>query len=100
MKKIVLGVVALSILHSILFFAQDWGVSVVLFTISALLLIVYSLTNRNKVKNSNAFFLSIPITAISLTYALFNNVFFSIMNFFAIIRTYKYHDYMGNIWRN
>ena len=99
MKKIVLGVVALSILHSILCYAQDWGVSVVLFTISALLLIVYSLNSRNKVKNSKAFFLSIPITAISLTYALFNNVFFNIMNFFVIIRTYKHYDFMGNLWR-
>ena len=99
MKKIVLGVIALSILHSILFYAQDLGISVVLFTISELLLVIYSLKSRNKVKNSNAFFLSIPITAISLTYALFNNVFFSIMNFFVIIRTYKCHDYMGNIWR-
>jgi len=98
MKKIVLGVVALSILHSILFFAQDWGVSVVLFTIAGLLLIVYSLKNRNKVKNYKAFFLSIPITAISLTYALFNNIFFYIMNFFAIIRTYKHYDIMGSLW--
>lgn len=85
MKKIVLGVVALSILHSILFYAQEWGVSVVLFTISALSLIIYSLKSRNKVKKSKAFFLSIPITAISLTYAIFNNLFFSIMNFFVII---------------
>ena len=85
MKKIVLGVIALSILHSILFYAQDLGISVVLFTISELLLVIYSLKSRNKVKNSNAFFLSIPIAAISLTYALFNNVFFYIMNFFAII---------------
>lgn len=85
MKKIVLGAVALGILHSILFYAQDWGVSVVLFTICALLLIVYSLKDRNKVKNSKAFFLSIPITLISLTYAIFNNIFFNIMNFFVII---------------
>ena len=85
MKKIVFAVVAISILHSILFFGQDWGVSVVLFTISLLALIVYSLQNRNKVKNSKAFLLCIPITLISLSYEIFNNLFFNIMNFFVII---------------
>ena len=85
MKKIVLGVIALSILHSILFYAQDFGVSVVLFTICAMILIIYSLTSKNKVKNSKAFLLSIPITAISLTYAIFNNIFFNILNVFVII---------------
>ena len=85
MKKIVLGVIALSILHSILFYAQDFGVSVVLFTIPGILLIIYSLKSRNKAKNPKAFFLSVPITLVSLTYMLFNNVFFNIMNFFVII---------------
>lgn len=85
MKKIVLGVIALSIVHSILFWGQNLGVSVVLFTICELLLIVYSLKNKNKVKNSKAFLLCIPITLISLSYAIFNNVFFNIMNFFVII---------------
>lgn len=85
MKKIVLGVVVVSILHSILFFAQDWGISVVLFTVAMMGLIIYSLIDRNKVKNSKAFLLSIPISLISLSYGIFNNVFFSITNFFIII---------------
>ena len=85
MKKIVLGVIAISILHSILFFAQDWGISVVLFTVAMMGLITYSLISKNKVKNSKAFLLTIPITLISLSYGIFNNVFFSIMNFFVII---------------
>ena len=59
MKKIVLGAIAVSILHSILFFAQDWGISVVVFTVAIMGLIIYSLSNRNKVKNPKAFFLII-----------------------------------------
>ena len=85
MKKIVIGVIAISILHSILFFAQDWGISVVLFTVAMMGLITYSLISKNKAKNSKAFLLTIPITLISLSYGIFNNVFFSIMNFFVII---------------
>lgn len=85
MKKIVLGVVAISILHSILFYAQDWGISVVLFTTAMLGLIMYSLISKNKVKNPKAFLLSIPIALISLCYGIFNNLFFSITNFFVII---------------
>ena len=85
MKKIVIGVIAISILHSILFYAQDWGISVVLFTTAMLGLIIYSLVSKNKVKNPKAFLLSIPIALISLCYGLFNNLFFSITNFFVII---------------
>lgn len=85
MKKIVLGALFLSILHSILFYGQDFGVSVVLFVLPMLLLIIYSLHSKNKVKNAKAFILSIPITLLSLTYALFNNGVLNFINMIAII---------------
>ena len=85
MKKIVVGALVLAILHSILFYGQGFGVSVVLFTIPTLLLIIYSLYSKNKVKNAKAFLLSIPITLLSLTYAIFNNAFLNVVNFFTII---------------
>lgn len=85
MKKIVLGALFLSILHSILFYGQDFGISVVLFVIPMLLLIIYSLQSKNKVKNAKAFILSIPITLLSLTYALYNNGVLNIINMIAII---------------
>ena len=85
MKKIVLGALFLSILHSILFYGQDFGVSVVLFVLPMLLLIMYSLYSKNKVKNAKAFILSIPITLLSLTYALFNNGVLNFINMIAII---------------
>ncbi|HBC84970.1 MAG TPA: hypothetical protein DCZ30_06155 [Clostridiales bacterium] len=61
MKKIVLGALFLSILHSVLFYGQDFGVSVVLFVIPMLLLIIYSLQSKNKVKNAKAFILRLFI---------------------------------------
>lgn len=85
MKKIVLGALFLSILHSVLFYGQDFGVSVVLFVIPMLILIIYSLQSKNKVKNAKAFILSIPITLLSLTYALYNNGVLNIINMIAII---------------
>lgn len=85
MKKIVLGALFLSILHSVLFYGQDFGVSVVLFVIPMLLLIIYSLQSKNKVKNAKAFILSIPITLLSLTYALFNNGVLNVVNMIAIV---------------
>lgn len=85
MKKIVIGALFLSILHSVLFYGQDFGVSVVLFTLPMLLLIIYSLVSKNKVKNEKAFWLTIPIVMLSAAYALFNNVFLSVINFIAII---------------
>lgn len=85
MKKIVLGALFLSILHSVLFYGQDFGVSVVLFVVPMLLLIIYSLQSKNKVKNAKAFILSVPITLLSLTYAVFNNGVLNFINMVAII---------------
>lgn len=85
MKKIVLGALFLSILHSVLFYGQDFGVSVVLFVVPMLLLIIYSLQSKNKVKNAKAFILSVPITLLSLTYATFNNGVLNVINMIAII---------------
>lgn len=68
-----------------MFYGQDWGVSVVLFVLPMLLLIIYALISKNKVKNAKAFLLTIPIVLLSLTYALFNNAILDFFNFIAII---------------
>ena len=52
MKKIVIGALILSILHSILFYGQDLGISVVLFVVPMLIFISYTLISKNKVKNT------------------------------------------------
>ncbi len=54
-KKIVIGALILSILHSILFYGQDLGISVVLFVVPMLIFISYTLISKNKVKNKSFF---------------------------------------------
>ena len=85
MKKIALSVFAICILHSYLFYGNRWGISVVLFTMALMALFIYSLKDKENIKNKKALLLSIPITLISLSYGLFNNIFFKITNFFVII---------------
>lgn len=84
MRKVVLGSLFLSILHSILFYGQDLGVSVLLFAIPSVFLLIAMLKKHNKVKNTKALYLSIPILLLSSTYLIFNNEFFNIVNMIAI----------------
>ena len=68
MKKLVIGSFALAILHSILFFGQDWGISVLLFAIPSVYLLIMFLQKNNKIQNKNALYISIPILLLSSTY--------------------------------
>ena len=85
MKLAVLFSFILSIVHSILFYGQRKGISVFLFTITALFFFIKILQKEGKIKNKNALFISIPIIILSATYFIFNNVFFYIMNFIVIL---------------
>ena len=84
MRKIVIGSLLLSILHSILFYGQDLGISVVLFAITSVFLLIAMLKKHEKVKNEKALYLSVPIILLSSTYFIFNNEFFNIVNIIAI----------------
>lgn len=84
MRKAVYGSLFLSILHSILFFGQDLGISVLLFAIPIVLLLITMLKKHNKIKNEKALYLTIPILLLSSTYLFFNNEFFNIVNMIAI----------------
>ena len=84
MRKAVYGSLFLSILHSILFFGQDFGVSVLLFAILTVFLIITMLKKHNKIKNDKALYLSIPVLLLSSTYLFFNNEFFNALNMIAI----------------
>ncbi len=84
MRKIIIGSIFLSILHSVLFYGQDLGISVLLFAIPSVFLLVIMLKRHNKVKNEKALYLSIPILLLSSTYLIFNNEFFNVMNMVAI----------------
>lgn len=84
MRKAVYGSLFLSILHSILFFGQDLGISVLLFAIPTVFLLIMMLKKHNKIKNEKALYLTIPILLLSSTYLFFNNEFFNIVNMIAI----------------
>ena len=85
MKLAIICSLILSIIHSILFYGEDWGISVLLFAISAVFLLIFVLGKNGKIKNKKPLILSVPIILLSTTYFLFNNMFFSVMNFFVII---------------
>ena len=84
MKKLVIGSFALAILHSILFFGQDWGISVLLFAIPSVYLLIMFLQKNNKIQNKNALYISIPILLLSSTYLFFDNQFFNGLNIVVI----------------
>lgn len=80
MKKILYGSLLLSILQSILFWHKNPGISVILFTIPATLVILYNLKEQKMIKNKKGILWSIPIILLSLTYFIFNNTFFQLLN--------------------
>lgn len=85
MKLAVLCSLLLSILHSILFYGQKWGISIFLFTTVGLFLLIQILEKNKKIKNKKALLLSIPIILLSTTYFIFNNSFFNFFNIIVIL---------------
>lgn len=80
MKKILYSSLLLSILQSILFWHKGPGISVILFIIPTVLLILYNLKERQMINNKKGILWLIPIILLSLTYFIFNNAFFQILN--------------------
>ena len=81
MNTIILGSFLLSLIHSILFFRSEVGISAILFCIPAMFFIIYILEKRGKIKSKAAMWLSVPILLLSATYFIFNNTLFRIANF-------------------
>lgn len=75
----------LSVIHSILFFRKDVGISVVLFTIATIIGLYVILDKKKKIKNKKAIILAIPIVLLSSTYFIFNNKLFNVLNIFVIL---------------
>ena len=85
MKLAVLCSLLFSILHSVLFYGQKWGISIFLFILVGLFFFILVLQKKEKIKNRKALFLSVPILIISSTYFIFNNAFFNFFNMVAIL---------------
>lgn len=80
MKKISYSSLLLSIMQSILFWYKSLGISVTIFLGITIILIYYNLKEKQKLKNKKGMLLSIPIMLLGLTYFVFNNMFFQIIN--------------------
>lgn len=80
--EILIGALFLSIWHSILFWKQEIGISAILFAIPTLLITIKLLKGR--LENQKALLLSIPIVLLSITYLIFDNSVFQILNLIII----------------
>ena len=74
----VLFVLLLSILNSFLFYGCDLGFNVILFIIPLVIFLVYVL--RNNIKYKNGLLFLIPIILLSISYFIYDNTFFRVLN--------------------
>lgn len=76
--KILIGALFLSLWQSLLFWKQDLGISVLLFTIPIIWITTKLL--KGNIKNKKALLISIPIIILSSTYFIFDNLTFYLIN--------------------
>lgn len=84
MSNLFIWIILITIWHSILFYGKKIGISVLLFIIPLLILIYKTFNDKNKIKNKIGLITLIPIILLSMTYFIFNNSFFKILNFIVI----------------
>lgn len=75
----------LAIWFTILFIGKKLGLSVILFIIPLLIVIYVILEKNNRIKNKKGLVLLTPIILLSVTYFIFDNLFFKILNAFVLI---------------
>ena len=80
MKKILYSSLFLSILQSILFWHKSPGISIAIFLTATVVLIIYNLKEKEMIKNKKGLLWAIPIEMLGLTYFIYNNLFFKILN--------------------
>lgn len=88
MKLIVIGSLLLSILASILFWGQTLGLNVFLFVLPVMCFIIFLLERYHKIKNRKGYWLILPILLLAITYMIYQNRFFQIMNLIVIFLLY------------
>lgn len=76
--KILIGALFLSLWQSLLFWKQDLGISVLLFTIPIIWITTKLL--KGNIKNKKSLLISIPIIVLSSTYFIFDNLTFYLIN--------------------
>ena len=88
MKKILYSSLFLSILQSILFWHKSPGISIAIFLTATIILTIYNLKEKEMIKNKKGILWAIPIELLGLTYFIFNNMFFKILNIPVILILY------------
>ncbi len=85
MSSYILWIFLLAIWNVILFYGSKFGISVSLFILPLLIFIYYFLKKNNKINNKKGLIFMIPIFLLSLTYGIYDNELFSVLNFIVII---------------
>lgn len=80
MKKILYSSLFLSILQSILFWHKSPGTSIAIFLTATIILVIYNLKEKEMIKNKKGILWAVPIELLGLTYFIFNNMLFKILN--------------------
>lgn len=78
----ILIILLLCILNSILFYDYSLGLNVILFVIPLTIFLVYAL--KEKIKNKKGLLFIIPIILLSISYFIYNNMFFKTINYVVI----------------
>ena len=81
----IIGSVILSLLHSILFYGREIGISMILFQIIFNGVMLYILHKKNKIQNKLGMLLVVPIIILSSTFFIFANRTFYVANIVIII---------------
>ena len=88
MKFAVIASLLFSILATILFFGQKLGISMLIFVLPFLVFTIYLLEKYKKVKNRRGYSLGIAIILLSVTYAIYQNTFFKVLNILVMLILY------------
>ncbi|MEK3719911.1 DUF4153 domain-containing protein [Paenibacillus sp. FSL H8-0034] len=81
---LLIGALICGCIHHLLFYDQAWGVSYPLFIAVFYMYFYWALKERIALRLDASFMLLIPIALLSLTYAVFSNTLFMVLNAFAI----------------
>lgn len=84
MEGLIIYILLLSIYNCVLFYGKSLGINVLLFNIPLLIFMIKSIKNNKKKINKKGFLFGIPIILISLSYFLYNNIYFNLLNLFVI----------------
>ena len=84
MLDLIIYILLISIYNSILFFNKKLGLNVILFIIPLLFFIYYILNKNKKITNKKGLLFIIPIVLLSISYFIYDNIFFRIFNTFII----------------